>query len=99
MDNWDSRLTFVIAPKSGPLRRMATLRDAKRALIGELPHGYLKRPHWLRAALSVLIAAETGDYVEWAFEAIVAALAEEGWFTRRITEPDLTNDQANKFAS
>ena len=99
MDNWDTPLTFVIAPKSGPLHRMATLRDAKRALIRELPHGYLKRPHWLRAALSILISAETGDYVEWAFEAIVAALAEEGWFTRTMTDPHKTNDQAGKFAA
>lgn len=86
MDGWDRPLTYVITPKSGPLRRMKTLRDARRALIEELPKGYLKHPHWVRAALLLVIAAETGDYVEWTFEAIVAAVAAEGWFTRSMTE-------------
>ncbi len=86
MDGWDRPLTYVITPKSGPLRRMKTLRDARRALIEELPQGYLQHPHWLRAALLLVIAAETGDYVEWTFEAIVAAVAAEGWFTRSMTE-------------
>lgn len=90
MNNWDRSLTYVIAPKSGPLRKMKTLRDARRALVEELPPGYLKHPHWLRAALLLLIAAETGGYVEWTFEAIVAAVAEEGWFTRSMTEPHVT---------
>ncbi len=63
MDNWDRPLTYVITPKSGPLRRMTTLRDAKRALNGELPKGYWKRPHWSRAALLLVITVETGDSV------------------------------------
>ena len=32
----------MITPKSGPLSRMVTLIDANRALVGELPQGYLK---------------------------------------------------------
>jgi len=89
MDHWDEPLTYVITPKSGPLRKMVSLLDANRALTGELPKGYLKRAHWLRAGQVLMTAAETGVSrdIEWAFEAIVAALAEEGWFTRCAVEP------------
>jgi hypothetical protein len=72
-----------ITPKSGPLSRMVTLIDADRALVGELPQGYLKRPHWLRAGKALVTAAETGQSsdVECAYEAIVAALDEEAWLS------------------
>jgi hypothetical protein len=73
---------------------MTTLRDAKRALNGELPKGYWKRPHWSRVALLLVITVEPGDSVDWTFEAIVAALAEQGWFTQRITEPGVRSDRA-----
>ena len=81
MDYWDKPLTYVITPKSGPLRKMVSLLDANRALIEELPKGYLKRAHWLRAGKALVTAAETGKSrdIECAFEAIVAALDEEGW--------------------
>jgi hypothetical protein len=86
MDNWDKPLTYVITPKSGPLQKMESLLDANRALIGELPRGYLKRAHWLRAGHALVTAAETGMriHIEWAFEGIVAALDEEGWLSRDI---------------
>ena len=78
MADWDTLLTFAITPKSGPLRKMVRLRDAKRAL-EELPPGYMKRVHWLRASACLVTAAETGKPkdIEWAFESIVAALEEE----------------------
>jgi hypothetical protein len=81
MDNWDTHLTFVIAPKSGPLRKMVKLHDVQQALIADLPPGYLKRAHWLRAGQALVTAAETGKPrdIECAFDAIVAALDEEGW--------------------
>ena len=78
---WDTRLTFVITPKSGPLRKMVRLRDAQQALIADLPSGFLRRAHWLKAGKALVTAAETGKPkdIEWAFEAVVAALDEEGW--------------------
>ena len=81
MADWDTRLTFVITPKSGPLRRMVRLRDAQQALIADLPSGFLRRAHWLKAGKASVTAAETGKPkdIEWAFESIVAALDEEGW--------------------
>ena len=81
MADWDTRLTFVITPKSGPLRKMVRLRDAQQALIGDLPPGFLRRAHWLKAGKALVTAAETGKPkdIEWAFESIVAALDEEGW--------------------
>ena len=81
MADWDTLLTFVITPKSGPLRKMVRLHDAQQALIADLPPGYLRRSHWLRAGQALVTAAETGKPkdVEWAFESIVAALEEEGW--------------------
>ena len=89
--DWQKPLVGVITPKSGPLPRMVTLIDANRALVGELPHGYLKRPHWLRAGKALVTAAETGQSsdVEYAYEAIVAALDEEGWLS--IAENPLGN--------
>jgi hypothetical protein len=89
--DWQKPLVGVITPKSGPLPRMVTLIDANRALVGELPQGYLKRPHWLRAGKALVTAAETGQSsdVERAYEAIVAALDEEGWLS--IAENPLGN--------
>ena len=86
MDYWDTRLTYVIMPKSGPLRRMVRLRDAKQAL-ADLPPGYLERVQWLRAWRALLAAAETGTRrdIEWAFEKFVAALDEEGWLARGLS--------------
>jgi len=87
MADWDTRLTFVIAPKSGPLRKMVRLRDAKQALIADLPLGYLKRIHWLRAGQALVTAAESGKPkdIECAFESIVAALDEEGWLPQGVS--------------
>src|SRR5208282_5180070 len=81
MADWDTRLTFVITPKSGPLRKMVRLRDAQQALIADLPSGFLRRAHWLTAGKALVTAAETGKPkdIEWVFESIVAALDEEGW--------------------
>jgi len=81
MADWDKLLTFVIAPKNGPLRKMVRLRDAQQALIADLPPGFLRRAHWLKAGNALVTAAETGKPkdLEWAFESIVAALDEEGW--------------------
>ena len=59
MADWDTRLTFVITPKSGPLRKMVGLRDAQQALIADLPPGFLRRAHWLKAGKALVTAAET----------------------------------------
>ncbi len=91
MDYWDRPLTYVITPKSGPLPQMSSLLDANRALTGNLPKGFLKRPHWLRAGQALVFAAETGDSadIKVAFESIVVALVEEGWLTRDIPSAPL----------
>ena len=87
MTDWDTPLTFVITPKSGPLRKMVRLRDAQQALIADLPKGYLRRAHWLRAGKALVTAAETGSSrdIERAFETIVAALDEEGWLPQGVS--------------
>ena len=81
MADWDTLLTFVIAPKSGPLRKMVRLRDVQQALIADLPPGFLRRAHWLKAGKALVTAADTGDSedIKWTFESIVAALDNEGW--------------------
>jgi hypothetical protein len=86
MDYWDKPLTHVITPKNGPLPQMTSLLDANRAIIGNLPQGYLKRAHWLTAGQALVTAAETGKSsdIELAFDSIVAALEEEGWRSPRI---------------
>ncbi len=87
MADWDTLLTFAIAPKSGPLRKMVRLRDAQQALIADLPSGFLRRAHWLKAGKTLVTAAETGKSkdIEGAFEAIVAALDEEGWLPQGVS--------------
>jgi hypothetical protein len=42
----------------------------------------LRRPHWLRAGHALLAASQTGRPIDiqWAFDTIVAAVDEEGWF-------------------
>jgi hypothetical protein len=87
MANWDLRLTYIITPKSGPLRKMVRFHDVQQALITDLPPGYLMHVHWLRAWRALLVAAETGARrdIERAFEKLVAALAEEGWLTRGLS--------------
>jgi len=87
MADWDTRLTFVITPKSGPLRKMVRLRDVQQALIADLPSGFLRRAHWLKAGKALVTAAETGmsKDIEGAFEAIVAALDEEGWLPQGVS--------------
>ena len=87
MADWDTRLTFVITPKSGPLRKMVRLRDAQQALIADLPSGFLRRGHWLTAGKALVTAAETGKPkdLEWVFESIVAALDEEGWLPQGVS--------------
>ena len=87
MADWDTRITFVITPKSGPLRKMVRLRDAQQALIADLPPGFLRRAHWLTAGKALVTAAETGKPkdIEWAFESIVAALDEEGWLPQGVS--------------
>ncbi len=103
MDYWDKPLTYVITPKSGPLRKMVSLLDANRALIEELPKGYLKRAHWLRAGKALVTAAETGKSrdIECAFEAIVAALDGEGWLPQGASRVPLPRsvDSSNQRVS
>ncbi len=79
-DHWHEPLANVITPKSGPLPQIMSLIDARRALL-ELPQGYLKRAYWLTAGRALMTAATTGESrdIEWAYEAIVAALVKEGW--------------------
>ena len=87
MADWDTLLTFAITPKSGPLRKTVRLRDAQQALIADLPPRYLKRVHWLRASACLVTAAETGKPrdIDWAFEAVVAALDEERWLPQSVS--------------
>jgi len=101
VDYWDKPLPFVIAPKSGPLPQMASLLDANRALIGNLPEGYLKRPHWLMAGQALVTAAETGELkdIQLAFECIVDALNEEGWLRPAIFEHPLSPSPLDAYAS
>src|SRR5208282_2149733 len=95
MVDWDTRLTFVITPKSGPLRKMVRLRDARQALIADLPSGFLRRAHWLKAGKALVTAAETGKPkdIEWAFESLVAALDEEGWLPQGASRVPLPRSE------
>ncbi|MGH6769916.1 MAG: hypothetical protein ACRECO_12950 [Xanthobacteraceae bacterium] len=81
---WNETLTYVITPKSGPVRQLRTLLDARSALVEDLPAGGTKRPHWLQAGLRVVAASESGlqDDISAATDALLAALEKEGWMNR-----------------
>jgi hypothetical protein len=81
--SWTSTLTYTITPKSGPIRQLTTLEDARSALINDLPADRKKTPHWLQAGLLVVAAGESGrlDDVAAATEALVKALDADGWMT------------------
>ena len=67
------------------------LRDAQQALIADLPPGFLRRSHWLKAGKALVTAAETGKSrdIEMVFEAMVAALDEEGWLPQGASRAPL----------
>ncbi len=81
---WTSALTYVVTPKSGPVRQLATLEDARSALIDDLPVDRKKVPHWLEAGLLVVEASESGKPADLqaATDALVKALDAEGWMSR-----------------
>ncbi|HYH40563.1 MAG TPA: hypothetical protein VD867_01150 [Burkholderiales bacterium] len=83
--SWSLPLTYVVTPKSGPLRQLTTLADARSALIEDLPIDRKKTPHWLDAGLRLVEAGESGDpdAIETATEALVQALDAEGWLARQ----------------
>jgi hypothetical protein len=81
--SWDIPLSYEITPKSGPMRRLATLDDVRSAMVHDLPPGSTKKPHWLRAGQLVVAAVEDGSAspreLREVTEALVEALDAEGW--------------------
>jgi hypothetical protein len=104
MDYWYTCFDYPITPKCGPMPQMFSLNDAKGGFL-DLPRGFLRRPHWLRAGHALLAASQTGRLidVQWAFDTIVAALDEEGWFNLRgeniTTEPHPAGDANSQSLS
>ena len=101
MDYWYKSFKYPITPKCGPMPQMSSLVDARGAFL-ELPHCLLRRPHWLRAGKALLTASQTGRQIniQWAFDTLVAAVDEEGWFDRRgesITVEPLPPDQTARL--
>jgi hypothetical protein len=83
--SWDIPLSYEIMPKSGPMRRLATLDDVRSAMVHDLPPGSTKKPHWLRAGRLVVAAVEDGAAspreMREVTEALVEALDAEGWLS------------------
>jgi hypothetical protein len=84
MMHWDKKLTYVITPKSGPMRSMETLLDANHALSKDLPMQMLRLPHWYEAGKRLVTAAESGDEydIEFATDKLLEAVEAEGWMNR-----------------
>jgi len=70
MDYWDKSFRYPVTPKRGPMPRMSSLIDARGALLE------------LRVGQPLLVASHTGRQIniQWAFDTLVAAVDEEGWF-------------------
>lgn len=81
--SWTNALAYTITPKSGPVRQLKTLEDARSALINDLPADWKKSPHWMQAGLLVVAAGESGKVsdIAAATEALVKALDIEGWMS------------------
>src|SRR5688572_28787172 len=77
---WEEPLTYEITPKSGPMRRLATLADVRSAMVHDLPAETRRLPHWLHAGLLVVAASESAeaDDIREASDALIAALEVEG---------------------
>ena len=80
---WNKPLTYEIKPKSGPLGKLVTLADVRTGMVYDLPRGFTKQPHWLRAGMLLVTASETGTAtdVRRATEALIDALEAEGWLS------------------
>lgn len=80
---WEKPLSFEISPRSGPVRRLTTLLDARSAMVHDLPPRSTKKPHWLRAGMLLVAASESGAYadIRAATDALADALDAEGWMS------------------
>jgi hypothetical protein len=80
---WGCDLAFPITPKSGPLRAIGTLLDARRTMTRDLPAGYLKRP-LATSWLGMMKAVDSGqaEDIKRATELLVCAFEHEGWLQR-----------------
>lgn len=81
--SWSKPLAFEITPKSGPVRKLVTLEDARSAIVHDLPPRSTKKPHWLRAGQAIIAAAESGaaSDIRAATDFLADALDAEGWMT------------------
>ena len=86
------QLAYTIAPRSGPLRVVSSLRDANHALTQDLPISYFRRPHWKAAGWQLVRAVETGSWADIlvATESLLQAVITEGWMNR---EPACESDK------
>ena len=82
--HWSKELAYTITPKSGPMRRMATLLDANRAISEDLPPGFSKRHQWFSAGMLLVRASITGSDPDIlrATEAMLKAIDSEDWMSR-----------------
>jgi hypothetical protein len=80
---WEKPLTYEITPKSGPMRKLATLADVRSAMVHDMSTETRKRPHWLRAGMLVVEASESGSEadIQTATDALTEALDAEGWLS------------------
>jgi hypothetical protein len=81
---WSEDLPYIINPRSGPMRRMETLRDVSDALQSDIPKGMLRQPEWLRVGLLLVQASESGNKgdVQIAADELVALIDKQGWMDR-----------------
>ena len=80
---WERPLPCEITPKSGPMRKLATLADVRSAMVLDMPAEARKRPHWLHAGMLVVAASESGSEadIQAATDALIEALDIEGWLS------------------
>jgi hypothetical protein len=83
---WEKPLSFEIQPKSGPMRRLVTLMDARSAIVHDLPPRSTRKPHWLRAGMLIVSASESGEYgdIRAATDALADAIDVEGWMSTEL---------------
>jgi hypothetical protein len=82
---WNAELTYLVTPKSGPMRSMRTLRDVNHAFLDDLTPQYRHRRHWFAVGRLLMAAASSKARLDvmLATDALVMALEIEGWMTRQ----------------
>jgi hypothetical protein len=91
--DWNVELTYLVTPKSGPMRAMQTLRDLNYAFLDDLTAHCSHRGHWYAVGRLLVKAATSRARLDVMLvtEALMMALETEGWMTAQRVGPRMSS--------